>query len=621
MSIFTKIKIGQASSDYSKFDLSHSHLTTMDFSQFVTPFNMECNIGDKIDIDMSCFSRVAPMVFPTFGDVGLRSITAFVPYYTLAEDSDAFISGLKQYSGYTASGRYFYAYDLARIFFGDALVYNAGDAYNDTNTRYAIKCSSNEEDELNRMDFTKVNIPEDKFLVTCQDTTTPGSPQFWRYWYKLTGDGKYLYKVLRQLGYGLPHEFTFNKSGSSITDVYHCFSWANYYLNAYPLLALFKVYADLLLPTSFYQTSALVQILYDVRMKQINGHVGSDGRLDDNLLSRLFDNLFKVYYDSDYFTSAWQSPNQPLNNMNVSVTAGIEKYTDSVAFSSVSQSGYGIQLNIASDAGTTKLGQTQLRFLKAFDDFVRRNNLVGYRDYQAIYSKYGLKPSDMRSHFAQVIDVRNIDLNVGDVTATAQSSDTLLGSYAGKGFMNGKNSIHYECKEFGFLINVCYLYVKPMYYQGLRPQVLRSDCYDFYQPEFDGVGVTPISKLELNLNESPQIFGFTERYNDYRYKLSSITGDFAMDSNMHPWHVGREFIKGSLPASQSLNMLSYATDSAGNCEYDRIFATQNVEGGTAYDHFYMTFNFKVNALRKMKSLSLAQNLGVGDIAMDKNGSL
>lgn len=622
MSIFSKVKIGQSASNYSKFDLSHDHLTTLDFSQLCAPFMLECNIGDKISVDLNTFSRVAPMVFPTYGDVGLRSLFAFVPYYTLAEDADSYLSGLKMYQGNPSTGRFIYAYNLVHMYLGNSAQYHSNGFASivDPQNGWVRAVTRQEYDSLLQQDFSKYDLPRDTFMIRSYEGSkaSPGSelePVF----YKMTAKGKYFYKILKQLGYDIPQIYVFYKD--SPTNIAGSFTWGLYPLNMYPLLAYLKVYTDLLMPNSYYQTSKLVKFLYEVRMKSYHTNmpsiVSSSGYIDEQSLSEAIENFTKVFYDTDYFTSAWQYPNQAIDSANVSqVPREVNRYLGSnTRGQEATKFGNELLLN-NTDAS---LSQTQLKFLRAFDTFVRKNNLVGYRDYNAIYARYGLKTAEMRSHYAQLIDIRNINLNVGDVTATAQSADTLLGSYAGKGFINGNNSINFEAKDFGILIQVCYLYVKPMYFQGLRSSALRNDFTEFYQPEFDGVGSTPISQLELNVNCEDKVFGFTERYNDYRFKLSNITGDFAIDEDMHPWHVGRFIDYRTPPTSQTNNFLTYGVDKFGNCEYDRVFSTQNV--GTAYDHFYMVFNYKVNALRKMKSISMAQDLGQGDIVLDRNGSV
>lgn len=593
MSIFSSVKIGQAASDYSKFDLSNNVMSTLDFAQIIPINSIECNIGDKFKYNFNCFTRVAPMVFPTFGNVGMRSVVAFVPYYTVADDVDTFLSGITHFGGSAASGRFMYQADIDTLFWGSIYQPTISSS---TSSPYLRPCTADETSAAKSYISSGDDLPRRFF-------SWHGSGGDSAY-FTFTWHGKYLYKILRSLGYDVSQYVDFS-SGSSNPTVN-----ARLVLNAFPLLCYFKTYADLILPTAYYQTSPLLALLHGIKSKN-SEYVNSAGFINNSKVHNVLSILVKVFYDSDYFTSAWQSPNSPLSSALPSVT----QFNDTSNRVDLDADDISNRMTIL--GGT--LSQTQLSFLRSFDNFVRRNNLVGYREFNAVYSRYGIKPSEMKSNYVQILDLRNLDLRVGDVTATSQSDDTLLGSYAGKGFINGGSSVDYECKDFGMIVHLVQLYVKPVYFQGIRKRCLRKDAFDFYQPEFDGVGPQPISQVELHSAHNDTVFGYTERYNEYRYSLDNIIGDFSIDENMFPWHTGRIFDYKSTPVAQSDGFLRYVVDSKGNSEFDRVFSTQNVDN--PFDHFYQVWNFDVSALRKMKNINEALNLGVGNIHLDRNGSV
>lgn len=591
MSIFSSVKVGQAASDYSKFDLSNNVMSTLDFAQIIPINSIECNIGDKFKYDFKSFTRVAPMVFPTFGDIGLRSVIAFVPYYTVSDDVDTFLSGITHFGGSPSSGRFFYQADLNTLFWGS--IHNANISAS-TSSPYLRPCTEAEKNAAREYIASGKDLPRRFF-------SWKGSAGDYGY-YTFTWQGKYLYKILRSLGYDISQYLDFSTNNPSGKN--------KLVLNAFPLLCYFKMYADLMLPTSYYQTSPLLALLHGIKSKN-SDYVNSAGFINNTKVHEVLSILTKVFYDSDYFTTAWQSPNSPLSSALPSVTT----FDDTANHVDLEADSISNKMTIL--GGT--LSQTQLSFLRSFDNFVRRNNLVGYREFNAIYARYGIKPSEMKSNYCQLLDIRNLDLNVGDVTATSQSDGTVLGSYAGKGFINGGSSIDFECKDFGMIVHMIQLYVKPVYFQGIRKRCLRKDAFDFYQPEFDGVGPQPISQVELHSAHADTVFGYTERYNEYRYSLDNIIGDFAVDENMFPWHTGRVFDYKSSPVAQSDGFLRYGVDAKGNSEFDRVFSTQNVDN--PFDHFYQVWHFNVSALRKMKNISAALNLGVGNIQLDRNGSV
>ena len=69
---------------------------------------------------------------------------------------------------------------------------------------------------------------------------------------------------------------------------------------------------------------------------------------------------------------------------------------------------------------------------------------------------------------------------------------------------------------------------------GPDRQVLRSQPLISYTPEFDGMGADAISVGEFFASpigsgsmKDTDVFGFTERYNDYRYWRDQITWRYA----------------------------------------------------------------------------------------------
>lgn len=274
------------------------------------------------------------------------------------------------------------------------------------------------------------------------------------------------------------------------------------------------------------------------------------------------------------------------------------------------------------------LSQRALDFLKSFDDWVRRNNYSGSREVQKVYSRFGIKTDDYRSNYAHLIGTDIVPVQVGDVTATAEGANIDLGDYAGKGIVSGGKGFSYDSSDYGMLIVLGWYTVNPMDSYGMDRTVLKTEPLDFYNPEFDGLGANAISYGEIFSNPIPDatdsttdnsVYGFTERYNEYRFGRDKITGefrDFHRDGDMNCWHTGRLLndirSAGNLVAQNAaMNSLS-ETDS----EYNRIFS---ITDGSV-DHFYLTAQFNVSAVRPMLSLNQVPKLGEGDTVVPRNGN-
>jgi len=89
------------------------------------------------------------------------------------------------------------------------------------------------------------------------------------------------------------------------------------------------------------------------------------------------------------------------------------------------------------------------------------------------------------------------------------------------------------------------------YQQGLPRMWSRSTRYDFYFPAFATLGEQAVLNKEIYCTGTAtddEVFGYQERWAEYRYKPSQITGYFRSTAagTLDAWHLAQEF--GSLPA-------------------------------------------------------------------------
>lgn len=77
----------------SKHNLSHYHLTTADVGQLIPVANFEVIMGDSIAQTSAALMRVAPLASPVMHPVDVRLHHWFVPYRTIWDDWDDFITG------------------------------------------------------------------------------------------------------------------------------------------------------------------------------------------------------------------------------------------------------------------------------------------------------------------------------------------------------------------------------------------------------------------------------------------------------------------------------------------------------------------------------------------------
>lgn len=578
---FDVLHLKSAVKDRNRFpELSRSHETSLDFGQIVPLFNEELIPSDEFPVKGHFFARVAPLVKPTFGRILFKTVSMFVPYHQIAEDADAFLDGKKSWMGATPVLRYFTANDLALLF---------------VTTSYGL--------------VTTTGASATNYHVMYLNSS--GNPVYLLF----TNKGRYYCKIFNALGYQIPENIDL-QSGSYWDTTGYLVKFS-----AYPLLAFFKGYNDWMSQSQRYNTSALSNILLNIRQNKAFTGYSTTGKLDDTVIYTLFDNL-KLNYDNDYFTSAWQNPNAPL-----SAAENVDTPVFPSTYSTFTSATGAVSSQMPVTGGVATIYQRSLDFLRSFDEWVRRNNYAGSRDVQQIYARFGIKVDDYRTHFAHVLGTTEDVMNVGDVTSTAQTTGAVLGDYAGKAIVDSKMSFDYKSSDHGLLMVLGYVTVKPQMSFGCDRKVLRTEPLDWYNPEFDGIGGDPISYREVfesckinpavDLSNGDMVYGFTERYNAYRFGRDQITGDFKVFKDMDVWHCGRDLSALRTNATMIAQSSAMNTLAQTDSEYNRIFSLTNGD----VDHFYFVCQFEVNALRSMLSHSQVPNLGTGDTEVPRNGNV
>ena len=87
---FDTLKVKSGVRARNKMDLSFSHLTTMQFGEIVPLMSMPIVPGDDIKVAANYFSRLAPLVKPTYGKFQFKTVAGFVPYHMIAADAEAY---------------------------------------------------------------------------------------------------------------------------------------------------------------------------------------------------------------------------------------------------------------------------------------------------------------------------------------------------------------------------------------------------------------------------------------------------------------------------------------------------------------------------------------------------
>lgn len=100
--------------------------------------------------------------------------------------------------------------------------------------------------------------------------------------------------------------------------------------------------------------------------------------------------------------------------------------------------------------------------------------------------------------------------------------------------------------EHGYVIGLACARADITYQQGLNRMWDRSTRYDFFWPKLQQLGEQEVLNKEIYLDGSANdavVFGYQERYAEYRYKPSEIHGQFRSTyaTSLDFWHMAEEF--------------------------------------------------------------------------------
>jgi len=178
----------------------------------------------------------------------------------------------------------------------------------------------------------------------------------------------------------------------------------------------------------------------------------------------------------------------------------------------------------------------------------------GTRYIELLKAHFGVTSPDARLQRAEFLGGFTTSLNVSpiaqnsnsDTGITPQGNLSALATFGAseKGFT--KSFVEHE-----IVIGLISARADLNYQDGLNRMWSRSTRFDFYWPSFAHLGEQAVLNKEIYCKAvaaDELVFGYQERYAEYRYKPSLVTGLFRSNAtaSLDTWHLAQEF--SSLPA-------------------------------------------------------------------------
>jgi len=218
----------------------------------------------------------------------------------------------------------------------------------------------------------------------------------------------------------------------------------------------------------------------------------------------------------------------------------------------------------------------------------------GTRYTELIRSHFGVTSPDARLQRPEYLGGGSTPVNISPIPQTSPTgtyANTPQGNLAaiGTALVSG-HGFTTSFTEHCLIIGIVSVRADLTYQQGLNRMWSRKTRFDFYWPALSHIGEQAVLQKEIFADGVPanddKVFGYQERYAEYRYKPSQITGLFRSTAatSLDAWHLSQEFATAPVLDSDFIEE---------NPPIDRVIAVPSEP------HFLMDAYFKLKCTRPM----------------------
>lgn len=210
--------------------------------------------------------------------------------------------------------------------------------------------------------------------------------------------------------------------------------------------------------------------------------------------------------------------------------------------------------SVAGETGLTVL-INDLRLAFQTQKFLERDMRGGTRYTEIVRSHFGVVSPDARLQRPEYLGGGSTPVVISSVAQTNQptsatNKDALGYTGAYGTAVATRHGFHKSFTEHGVILGIVNVRADLTYSQGIERMWWRQTRFDFYWPEFAHIGEQSVLSREIWLDGTTaqnandiSVFGYQERYAEYRYKPSRISGIFRPNAatSLESWHLSQKF--------------------------------------------------------------------------------
>lgn len=241
----------------------------------------------------------------------------------------------------------------------------------------------------------------------------------------------------------------------------------------------------------------------------------------------------------------------------------------------------------------------ELRLAMSLQRFAEARARYGSR-YTEYLRYLGVNSSDARLQRPEYLGGGRSTLQFSEVMSTSlaqgptEEESLLPGNFGGHGIgANRSNRYRRFIEEHGFILSFISVLPQTMYPDGLARHWNRRTKEDFFQKELQHIGQQQVLNKEVVAwhNVPDGVFGFQDRYDEYRRSESSVHARFRAGQYLSDWHFAR-----ALPGTVALN-----SDFVKAIPSVAPFQLQEISPGVPADTLYIAVKHQIVARRLLAS--------------------
>ncbi|WNK13827.1 MAG: major capsid protein [Microvirus sp.] len=180
---------------------------------------------------------------------------------------------------------------------------------------------------------------------------------------------------------------------------------------------------------------------------------------------------------------------------------------------------------------------------------LERDARGGTRYTEVLKASFGVTSPDARLQRPEYLGGYSQPINVSQVANTAGGVNSNVGdlaAYATSQAHGSNNSFTTSFTEHCLVIGLCEVRAELTYQQKIERMWSRRTRFDFYWPALAMIGEQSVLNQEIYYDGAGvpgDVFGYQERYAEYRYKPSQVTGLFRsiVPTSLDAWHLALDY--------------------------------------------------------------------------------